>query len=130
MTDHLRRCPACHAPRMGLTCHKCGAETFVPHPSWMEPYVPDVAPIREAARACGYAIGEHGTKERDLDLIAAPWVDVAVDPDELVTAIAAAIDGRIVGGPTTKPLGRKAYTILKNGWFKPIDISVCQRARP
>lgn len=44
--------------------------------------------IRAAARGVGYAIGVHGSMERDLDLIAAPWVSCAVLPDDLLRAIA------------------------------------------
>lgn len=32
----------------------------------------------EAARACGYALAIHGTMQRDLDLVAVPWVDEAL----------------------------------------------------
>lgn len=47
--------------------------------------------IREAARAHGYAIGVHGSMQRDLDLIAAPWVADASDADTLARAIRDAI---------------------------------------
>lgn len=43
--------------------------------------------IRSAARRCGYAIGLHGSCRRDLDLMAMPWRDCAVSPDELAKTI-------------------------------------------
>jgi hypothetical protein len=88
--------------------------------------MPDVARIRALAKEVGYAIGEHGSKERDLDLIAAPWVDEAVDHLTLACHIAQGINARIVdGGP--KPLGRHGFNLQIDGWFKLIDLSVCPR---
>ena len=43
--------------------------------------------IIAAARGCGYAIGLHGSMERDLDLIAVPWIDDFSTKDELAAAI-------------------------------------------
>lgn len=43
--------------------------------------------IREAAKACGYAIGLHGSMRRDLDLIAVPWRDDPAHRDVLARAI-------------------------------------------
>lgn len=43
--------------------------------------------IREVARTLGYAVGLHGTMERDYDLIAVPWTEKAVSPDDLAEAI-------------------------------------------
>lgn len=51
--------------------------------------------VREAARAHGYAIGVHGSMRRDLDLIAAPWIEEASDPDTLAKAIRDAIVAEI-----------------------------------
>lgn len=47
--------------------------------------------IREAARGVGYAIGLHGSMERDLDLIACPWVSDAVPPEDMLRAITTAL---------------------------------------
>lgn len=119
-----RRCKPCHAPRKGETCHKCGGPTFVPHESWEEPKLPPTDRIRELAREVGYAIGEHGTKERDLDLIAAPWADEAVGNHALFEHIAKGLGAKIVE-IERKPLGRYAATLQMDGFYKPIDISVC-----
>jgi hypothetical protein len=47
--------------------------------------------VREAAKTCGYAIGVHGSMERDLDLIAAPWVEEAVSYEALIIVIKEAL---------------------------------------
>jgi hypothetical protein len=76
--------------------------------------------IRQIARGCGYAIGEHGTRIRDLDLIAVPWVDWAIPAELLVRAIAGGLqlhvvgtpEGRIEHGLEEKPHGRRAWSLL------------------
>lgn len=126
VADIPRHCGQCNAPREGGTCWKCGAETFVPHPIWKEPKLPPVDRIRELAREVGYAIGEHGSKERDLDLIAAPWTENATDSGELIRHIADGLGARVIH-VETKPFGRTAATIQMDGWYKGIDVSVCPR---
>ncbi|HZR37259.1 MAG TPA: hypothetical protein VFA75_17955 [Nevskia sp.] len=118
-----RHCAPCNAPRQGETCWKCGAETKAPASGWEYPRLPPVDRIRELARQVGYAIGEHGSKERDLDLIAAPWTDDAVGNFALMYHIARGLSGRLVD-VEEKPLGRVGCTIQMNGWFKLIDLSV------
>jgi hypothetical protein len=49
--------------------------------------------IRKVARELGYAIGEHGSLRRDLDLIAVPWTLEHADKDELAGAIQRAACG-------------------------------------
>ena len=115
--------------RNGETCWKCGAETFVPHADWEEPALPPVDRIRELAREVGYAIGEHGSKERDLDLIAVPWSESAVGNHDLIQHIAQGLGARIVE-IERKPLGRYAATIQMNGWYKNLDLSVCPMVTP
>jgi len=116
-------CKACGTQRSAAPCHKCGGELKTPHPDWEEPSIPDVTPIRALAREVGYAIGEHGSKERDLDLIAAPWTADAVSPQALADHIAKGINGHILA-PTNKPAGRWSCNIQVDGWFKLIDLSV------
>ncbi|HZR35500.1 MAG TPA: hypothetical protein VFA75_09005 [Nevskia sp.] len=95
----------------------------MPASGWDYPRLPPVDRIRELAREVGYAIGEHGSKERDLDLIAAPWTDDAVGNYALMHQIARGLGGRLVD-VEAKPLGRVGCTIQMNGWFKLIDLSV------
>jgi hypothetical protein len=86
--------------------------------------MPPVDRIRALAKEVGYAIGEHGSKERDLDLIAAPWTENAVAAMSLLEHIAKGLNAKI-WATETKPLGRFAATIQMHGWFMDIDLSVC-----
>lgn len=85
--------------------------------------------LRDAARACGYALAVHGSLARDFDLIAVPWTDDAADVETLVTALCEA--GELFIRPTErgepKAHGRLAYTLLPGGvmW---VDLSVMPRA--
>lgn len=124
MTIERRHCRECNAPRKGETCWKCGTVTHVPHPSWEYPAMPPVDRIRALAKEVGYAIGEHGSKERDLDLIAAPWTENAVSAMALLEHIAKGLNAKI-RATEDKPLGRFAATIQIDGWFMNIDLSVC-----
>lgn len=105
-------------------CSRCNEPTHEPHPEWDWPQLPPVDLIRSLAYEVGYAIGEHGSKERDLDVIAAPWTNDAVSCDVLLSHLARGLNARIVG-EEKKPLGRVAATIQLNGWYRPLDISVC-----
>ena len=96
----------------------------------LTPELPPIDRIRELAREVGYAIGVHGTQERDLDLIAAPWIEDAVGNYDLIHYIA---NGLVFNGEPArvieierKPRGRYAASIQLNGWYKIIDLSVCQ----
>ncbi len=123
-TSEYRHCPKCNAPRKGAACLKCGEATIEPCKGWQYPKHPPVDRIRELAREVGYAIGEHGSKERDLDLIAAPWTEDAIGNYGLMKHIAEGLGARIVE-IERKPLGRYAATIQMDGYYKAIDISVC-----
>lgn len=102
--------------------------------------------IREAAHACGYAIGVHGSMARDFDLIAAPWADEAGEAELLVTTIVSELR-KFFGDDgvywlarehwTAKPHGRLALTIFFQarhcvetpaGAFPVIDLSIMPRA--
>lgn len=75
-------------------------------------------PIRRAARNQGYAVAVHGSLNRDIDLIAVPWREGAMDADSLVTTICGAVTGAVGSCMkhgedwTEKPHGRKARTLL------------------
>jgi hypothetical protein len=87
--------------------------------------------LTDAANKCGYALGLHGSLNRDMDLIAAPWTEEAISADQLVTQLASAAGGWIDQGsleinPEFRPHGRIAYTIqLGRGLY--IDVSVMPR---
>lgn len=52
-----------------------------------EKYEQLIGPLREKAGELGYALGVHGSLKRDIDLIACPWTDAAVDAKTLAEAI-------------------------------------------
>lgn len=77
-------------------------------------YLSRLPAIREAAEAHGYAIGVHGSLQRDFDLIAAPWRDGASDAETLAHAVAQAACGIDRAGAydwEQKPAGRLATSI-------------------
>jgi hypothetical protein len=96
---------------------------------------------RHAARAVGYAIGQHGSMERDLDMIAVPWTEDAGDELALVKAIQQAITDNIGDCYRSceeqieaKPHGRRAWTLhfqnavsTENGAYPFVDLSVLPR---
>lgn len=69
--------------------------------------------IREAARSLGYAIGQHGSMRRDMDLIAAPWVERHATLDMLAEAIHRAACGLAQSSYRweKKPCGRAATSM-------------------
>ena len=97
--------------------------------------------LREVAFKCGYALGLHGSMNKDLDLIAAPWTEEAVYPERLIECLAAHCGGYVpqhghsfVEGkwvpremPGKKPHGRRAWTISFGGDVY-LDISVMPMA--
>lgn len=89
-------------------------------------YQQHIEAIRIAGRALGYAIGVHGSIDRDIDLIAAPWVDDAADPMILVEAIRRIVRGLIhTAEPEKKPHGRLAWSIHVHDTY--FDLSVLAR---
>lgn len=119
-------CPNCNSFRPDNICWKCQTPTIVPGKDWNYPVLPNINSIRALAKEVGYAIGEHGSKERDLDLIAAPWTEDAVGNHALLIYIANGMNAKIVE-IEHKPFGRIAATLQIDGYFKPIDISVMPR---
>lgn len=101
----------------------------------------------KVARDHGYALAIHGSCNRDLDLVAVPWVDDAAEPSVLIDAMRERIDGVIVptgthGGrwdgtkfvdaivenPSAKPHGRLAWNIHFTSCEFYLDVSVMPRA--
>ena len=77
-------------------------------------------PMRRAAKDAGYALTVHGSLNRDIDLVAIPWVEHNVwSPDALLDALCGAARG-VIGRCnrysnkewTVKPHGRIATTFL------------------
>jgi hypothetical protein len=91
-----------------------------------------IGSLRARARELGYALAVHGSLARDIDLVAVPWVDEAVDAETLIAALREVVEsvtGFAVLGPdgsTTKPHGRIGWTIHPHGRMY-FDISVMPR---
>ena len=122
-------CAPCHAPRTGFFCWKCGEKLYQPVDGWKDTRLPPIDRIREIARGFGYAIAVHGSQERDLDLVAAPWTEEAADACVLVCAIAKAFDGTFANCEN-KPHGRLAFAIMPGAYIKVIDLSVMPKTTP
>jgi len=91
---------------------------------WTDPKLPDIKLIWKLAREKGYAVGVHGSLKRDMDLIAVPWTEEAVDSEELITHLCTGLNARIIGDIGIKPHGRIAVILQIDGWFTHIDLSI------
>lgn len=82
---------------------------------------------RDAARECGYALAEHGSKIKDFDLIAVPWIEQTTSMDQLVKRLCDTDPDKffvVANDPKVpKPHGRFAYTIYVAGGTY-IDLSI------
>lgn len=95
-----------------------------------------IDPIRKVARQLGYAIAVHGSLARDIDLIACPWTEEAVDAETLAHAvfrIVQAFNKEVFVSvdkdcPRSKPHGRLAWSL--HFWGSYIDLSVMPRVPP
>lgn len=82
--------------------------------------------IQKCCRDVGYAIAFHGSFNYDLDLVAIPWTDEAVDHETLIQAICNFIGGTCVDSGSDMPHGRRSY-IINFGGGPHIDLSVMPR---
>lgn len=89
-----------------------------------------IRPLRERAKVLGYAIAVHGSLERDIDLIAAPWTDQAVAPEALASSLRQVVDKlypiSLEVGPNLshpKPHGRLCWSWWIRNWTY-IDLSI------
>lgn len=93
--------------------------------------------LREVARRNGYALAVHGSLERDIDLVAAPWREGATSAESLIADLFAACKAILgfatwSGGaserpePNRKPYGRAAWSIMLSGGPY-LDVSVMPR---
>lgn len=82
--------------------------------------------LAEKAKDLGYALAIHGSLNRDLDIVAIPWVDNAVDPIVLIKELCDIFHiepNHDINKPEVKPHGRLAWS-LPLWWGAYIDISV------
>lgn len=121
-------CRLCGTARKVSPCHKCSVPLSPLMADHEEPDMPDIEKIRTLAAEVGYAIGVHGSMERDLDVIAAPWVETAVSAPELAAHLAKGLNAVLLNDKVQdKPCGRWSCCIQIDGWFKHIDLSVAFR---
>lgn len=88
-------------------------------------YVHRVHEVQTVANSCGYAIAIHGSMQRDLDVVAVPWVDEALPQEELIRRLCEWF-GLEKAKSEEKPHGRTAYTLLMWGGLF-VDLSVMPR---
>lgn len=79
--------------------------------------------LAEITRKHGYALAVHGSLDRDMDLIAVPWIESPSSPDEVLKAITETFAIRTVGELTSKPHGRLCQTIVISSGDVFIDLS-------
>ena len=82
-----------------------------PRPSYAPVYAALYPAMAEVARECGYALAVHGSLQRDFDVVAIAWTNVVQTPFDLITALTAKFDLKLIGGPTVKNHGRVAWTL-------------------
>jgi DNA-directed RNA polymerase subunit RPC12/RpoP len=82
--------------------------------------------IRKVARDHGYAVAIHGSRERDLDLIAVPWTEEASSAQKLLDALSER-ENCIYGPPNERPHGRVGYVLHGFGGCKYVDLSITPR---
>ena len=87
--------------------------------------------VREIARECGYAVGVHGSRQRDLDLIAVPWTENAINPHQFVAAVTERLDlwlkpeePELIQNPECKPNGRIGWALMGAPGCAYLDLSV------
>jgi len=89
-----------------------------------------IRPLRERAKVLGYALAEHGSRSRDIDLVAIPWTDRAVEPEALANSLRQVlqqlypIHGEVSpNAEHPKPHGRLCWSWWIRTWTY-IDLSV------
>jgi len=79
----------------------------------------------QVANRNGYAIARHGSGIRDIDLVAIPWIDVAVSPTDLVLALMSAFTLTMGNYTYDKPHGRASFALWFHEWpDQQIDLSI------
>ncbi len=83
-----------------------------PPPSYAPVYAAAMYPeLAEIAKRHGYALAVHGSLQRDLDLIAVPWVECPSCPEDLLKEFCTVFALEKIGGIGQKPHGRTVYTL-------------------
>ncbi len=82
-----------------------------------------ISRIRRVASDCGYAVAIHGSRRRDLDLIAVPWVAGATSPENFLAALSDR-ENCSYGPPNPRPHGRVGYVLHGFAACKYVDLSI------
>lgn len=84
--------------------------------------------MTKTANRCGYALALHGSMNRDMDVVAIPWVDDCDTGWQLVYKLSKK-HGLLIDKPIKKkkPHGRIAYALLFPGSSAYIDLSIMPR---
>jgi len=87
-------------------------------------------PLRDRAALLGWAIAEHGSRRRDIDLVAIPWTDKAHPPEVLAESLRQVLAKMypitlevLPSEGQPKPHGRQCWS----WWIRPwtyVDLSV------
>lgn len=83
--------------------------------------------LRQTAYELGYALALHGSLTRDLDVVAVPWTETAVDRDTLLRRLTETANGFTTDSWTERPHGRSARIIWLGSSGGCIDLSVMAR---
>lgn len=97
-----------------------------PKPSYAPVYAAALYPELAAIfKAYGYALAVHGSLQRDLDLVAIPWIARPAPIATILGIITTKFAIRLIGNPDhSKPHGRVAYMISVGHGECAIDLSV------
>lgn len=96
-------------------------------PTYAPAYMVGIYPaLVTIAKEHGYALALHGSLQRDLDLIAVPWVSEASEPEALLNALCVEFDTPTNNKdrkPDIRPHGRLSWSIPL-WWGAYIDLSI------
>lgn len=89
-----------------------------------------IRPLRDRAAQLGWAIAEHGSRRRDIDLVAIPWTEKAHPPEILAGSLRQVLNKMypitlevLPAEGQPKPHGRQCWS----WWIRPwtyVDLSV------
>lgn len=82
-------------------------------PELLPEYAAILPGLRLVAREHGYALALHGSGQRDLDLVAVPWVAGAAPAAALAEALRALVGGFVRNDPAPDPYDERTYNPVR-----------------